>query len=128
MAIVSETLGSTIRELRRAKGITQQQLGEAAGVDDTYISKIEKDRLPYPPSADTLRLIAKALAADPLELFAKAERTPPELQGIFGSPEATELLRLLTRHDLRKNDWRALNDFVRERVASSGSAPGKKRR
>ena len=125
---MSETLGSTVRELRRARGITQQQLAEAAGVDDTYISKIEKDRLPYPPSAETLRLIAKALAADPLELFTKAERTPPELQEFFSNPEATELLRLLTRHDLRKNDWRALNALVRERMASSGSAPGKKRR
>ncbi len=125
---MSATLGSTVRDLRRSKGITQQQLAEAVGVDDTYISKIEKDRLPYPPSAETLRLIAKALAADSLELLAKAERTPPELQGFLGSPEATELLRLLTRHELRRNDWKALNDFVRERVASSTSPPGKKRR
>lgn len=122
------SLGNRIRELRLKKGVTQQQLATAIGVDNSYISKIEKDRLPYPPSAETLRLIAKALEADPLELFSLAERNPPELEGLLGAADAGDFLRVATRHDLRKSDWKALTEFLRERVTSSEEKPPKGRK
>ncbi len=125
---VKSTLGNKIRDLRLKKGITQQQLATSTGVDNSYISKIEKDRLPYPPSAETLRLIAKALETDALELFSLAERNPPELEGLLGAEDAGDFLRVATRHDLRKSDWKALTEFLRERVASNDEKAPKSRK
>jgi transcriptional regulator with XRE-family HTH domain len=38
------TIGAAIRELRRARGLTQQQLGEAADLDRSYVSAVEQGR------------------------------------------------------------------------------------
>jgi transcriptional regulator with XRE-family HTH domain len=121
-------LGKKIRELRLKKGATQEELAAEVGVDGTYISKIEKDRLPYSPSAETLRLIAKALDSDALDLFSLAQRTPPELQGFLTTPHATDLLRLLGRSDLSKRDWKAVKEFVEERVAATEAKAVKNRK
>ena len=47
------TFGQLLRELRRAKGVNQRDLASKVGVDFSYISKLENDRLP-PPAADTV--------------------------------------------------------------------------
>jgi DNA-binding XRE family transcriptional regulator len=42
------TAGDRLRELRRAKRLTQQQLGEMSGYADTHISAIEAGRIKQP--------------------------------------------------------------------------------
>ncbi len=42
MADTSEQLGKRIRELRKQKGLTQEQLGESSGVGSKYISQVER--------------------------------------------------------------------------------------
>jgi transcriptional regulator with XRE-family HTH domain len=39
-----EQLGNTVRSLRRAKGLSQEQLAFAAEIDRTYIAQIENGR------------------------------------------------------------------------------------
>jgi transcriptional regulator with XRE-family HTH domain len=51
-------LGRRIRELRKAVPLTQQELGNAAGVGKSYISDIEKGKQ---PSAQVLRALARKL-------------------------------------------------------------------
>ncbi len=52
-------LGDTLRDLRRQRGFTQEQLAELANLHSTYIAKIETgQRL---PSLSTLASIANAL-------------------------------------------------------------------
>ncbi len=36
-----QTIGKTIRKLRLAKGLSQEELGAEAGLDRTYVSDIE---------------------------------------------------------------------------------------
>jgi transcriptional regulator with XRE-family HTH domain len=122
------TLGKKLRDLRREKGLTQQELAEKAGVDDTYISKIENDRLPYSPSAETIRLIAKILDADALELLAMGERTPKELLGFSDTHHAYEFLRMVAHHDMKQSDWQALKNLLEQRVQRRTNSGGKSRK
>lgn len=110
-------LGETIRRLRKDNGITQAQLAEAIGVDESYISKIETGRLPYTPSEETLRLLAQVLKADPLELLALAQKTPDELQSVVGSPSAREFFELVRERKLESDDWEDLTQMLRHRLA-----------
>ena len=63
---VGEVIAATIKRLRRARGFTQNTLGERAGLSQTMISAIE--RRATSPAADTLQAIAKALGAEAWQL------------------------------------------------------------
>jgi transcriptional regulator with XRE-family HTH domain len=114
-------LGETIRRLRKENGLTQAQLAEAIGVDESYISKIETGRLPYTPSEETLRLLAQVLKADQLELLALAQKTPEELQSVVNSPSAREFFELVRERSLDSNDWEDLTQTLRHRLERRGS-------
>lgn len=55
-------LGESVMAARAEKGITQKELGELAGIDQSDISKIERGIAN--PSMSTLDRIAKALGAE----------------------------------------------------------------
>lgn len=116
----SRILGELIRSLRKARGLTQAQLAEAIGVDESYISKIEKGKLSYTPSEETLRLLAQVLDADPLELLHLAEKTPDELQSVAGSREAREFFDFVRNRHLQGEDWSALTQALRRRLSRKG--------
>ena len=61
-----------IRELRKARGFTQEELAAVAGISRSQLSEIESEAKP----ANTLRLnaIAGALGVTPPELFAEGSR------------------------------------------------------
>lgn len=63
-----------LAQIRRARGLTQQQLAELAGLDQATISKIERDAA-YNFTADTISKLSAALKVEPAELFGL-----PELQ------------------------------------------------
>jgi transcriptional regulator with XRE-family HTH domain len=113
----AEKLGQTLRGLRKNKRLTQAQLAEAIGVDESYISKIETGRLPYTPSEETIRLMAKTLEVDSLELLTLAEKVPNELQSLAGSPSAREFFELVRERSLKSNDWEDLTQLLRHRLA-----------
>ncbi len=56
------SVGSEVRQLRRAKGMTLKALGKAAGISQSYLSVIERDA--GNPSIEVLRSIAAALSVD----------------------------------------------------------------
>lgn len=60
-------LGKRIRLLRKAAGMTQAQLAEAANISVNFVGYIE--RAQRAPSIGTLERIAKALNVAPKELF-----------------------------------------------------------
>lgn len=63
----SELLGLKIKELRKQKRITQEQLAEIVGLDIGYISKLEVGR--NFPKIGTLEKIADALEVELAQLF-----------------------------------------------------------
>jgi transcriptional regulator with XRE-family HTH domain len=58
-----ETLGSMLSGLRRAQGLTGQELAKRSGISQGQISKIENSKAV--PSPDDVQRIAKALRASP---------------------------------------------------------------
>lgn len=117
-AVTSLTFGQTIRQLRRARRLTQRELAEqvqALGLkaDFTYISKIENDRTDVPPSEPLIRGLAQILATDAealLELAGKFDQKA--LQEVVAEmPEAAVLLRRL---QARKISQKQLQKFLDE--------------
>jgi transcriptional regulator with XRE-family HTH domain len=64
---VKVLLGRRIRQLRKIRMMTQEQLGEKAGVDYKYLGGIERGE--RNPSTENLAKIAKALGVKIQELF-----------------------------------------------------------
>lgn len=58
-------LAKKIRQLRKEKGMSQEELAHDAGLYRTYVGHIEKGR--YSPSAYVLYKIKKALGVDKLQ-------------------------------------------------------------
>jgi transcriptional regulator with XRE-family HTH domain len=71
-----EAFGLRLRELRSAKGISQKALAEAAGVEQSQVSRWEKGE--SAPLVTSVAAIAKALGVTPGELFRTVRRRPPE--------------------------------------------------
>lgn len=61
------SIGLSILTVRRAKGLTQEQLANAAGVSRPQIANIESGRSDMP--TETLLRFAKALGVRPAELL-----------------------------------------------------------
>lgn len=60
-------VGMNVERLRRARGMTQEQLAERSGFSQQYISGLENGR--RNPTVVTLYEIATALEAVPVELL-----------------------------------------------------------
>jgi transcriptional regulator with XRE-family HTH domain len=68
-------LGTRLRELRDARELTQEELGERAGCTWHYVSSIERGR--KGATTDTLAAIAAALDITLSELFVGVDRPLP---------------------------------------------------
>ncbi|MCG8595357.1 MAG: helix-turn-helix domain-containing protein [Kiloniellales bacterium] len=62
-------VGQNLRLLRKQKGLSQEKLGFAAGLDRTYISSIERAKKNL--AVRSIAKIAKALDALPARLLAE---------------------------------------------------------
>ena len=71
-----------LRALRHARHISQRALAMTVGVDHTYLSKIENDKLAFGdyPSEELICKLAEALDAVPDELLLLAEKIPPAVK------------------------------------------------
>ncbi|MBI1373940.1 MAG: helix-turn-helix domain-containing protein [Phycisphaera sp.] len=74
-----QRIGQIMRQQRRERGWTLQQLADAAGCSKAYLSGVENDRVANPPRPGILRRIERALDLDPGTLIRLREwRTTPE--------------------------------------------------
>lgn len=86
--------GLEIKTLRKARRITQRDLAEKAGVDFTYISKMENGQLKNFPSVDTIIKIADILNTDADNLILLAKKVPETFRETIVDDElAVALLR-----------------------------------
>ncbi|MBK5233094.1 MAG: helix-turn-helix transcriptional regulator [Thermoleophilia bacterium] len=65
-------LGKAVREIRLAKGFSQEQLALESGLDRTYVGGVERGE--RNPSYGSLLKLAKALGISPSEILALGER------------------------------------------------------
>lgn len=118
----NQTFGQRIRELRKAKNLTQRELaervasrlkeGDGRGFDVTYLSKIENDKL-SPPSTMAIMQLAKELDADSDELLALAGKAPLDLGQTLKESEAARLFyRSAQNLNLSDDDWKAMKDML----------------
>jgi len=109
------TFGPRVRVLRQAAKMTQRELADEVGVDVTYISKMEKDRLEHPPSLRTLQDLAATLGVDELELMSLADRVPPLLAPIAKNPVAVQFFRHAAATGTTTEEWSDLLDYLKRR-------------
>jgi transcriptional regulator with XRE-family HTH domain len=110
---MERTFGQVLREIRRSKGVSQRQLAKKVGVDFSYISKIENDRLP-PPAADTIVKICDALEIPVEELLALKGKMPSEFEDAIGSsPAALKFVKQAQTMDLTDEEWEKLTHQLR---------------
>ncbi len=86
-----KTFGARLRELRRAKALSQRALAERVGVNFTYLSRCETGTLDFGqyPSEDLIVRLAAALEADEDELLILAKKVPPAIrQRVLERPDA----------------------------------------
>ena len=107
-----ETFGSALREKRRQASLSQRELANKAGLDFSYISKLENDRLP-PPSADTIVLLSSILQCSTEELLALTGKLPQGVQEAVGTSKAAqEFLQNASLMKLTESEWRALMSLL----------------
>jgi transcriptional regulator with XRE-family HTH domain len=71
------TFGDTIRQLRLEKRLSQLQVADRIGIDVTYLSKIENNRVPAPAEV-VVRQLADVLGRASEELLILGNRVPAE--------------------------------------------------
>lgn len=107
--------GTRIRQLRLQAGLTLRALAGRAGVDHTYLSKIENNKTGFEPGAEKIRALASALGADPLELLELAGKVPPELKHIASSAAGRRFYRC-SMGITSPEDWDALFEVLERKL------------
>lgn len=80
--------GSRLRQLRQSKTTGLKTLAKKVGVDHSYLSRIESNRVQ--PSEQVIRKLARSLNYDEAELMLLADRVPPTWRtAIKRDPECT---------------------------------------
>ena len=99
------TIGERIRQIRKDRNLTQRELADLVGINFTYLSRVENDRLDddQTPREETILRIASALNADPDELLLLARRIPNGYrERILSQPNVFRKLLNLSDDDLEE--------------------------
>jgi transcriptional regulator with XRE-family HTH domain len=111
------SVGRKIRELRKAKGMTQDALAEASGVSRITIANIERDAVDN-PSRNTLEDLSKALGMTYAELIAEQGKSPvtekpktlQEAAALYGTPLTDQEKRKKAMIELLENYYLLADD------------------
>ena len=101
----TETFGKALQRIRRLRG-SQKDIAVKIPMDVGYYSKLENDKLNYPPARETIDKIARALectSEEKNELLAAAGRIDREIEEYarqaLKRPEIRRLFKAVTRLD-----------------------------
>jgi len=110
---MSIEFGDKLRARRRAAGVSQRKLAELAGVDFSYISKIENGRIPA-PAAETVVRFAEHLNCPVEELLAAARKLPNSVgASVSSDPSAVRFLQEASELELTSEEWEAMRGSLR---------------
>ena len=76
---IREVLALNLRKLRRAKGLSQEELAHRAKIDRTYISALE--RSVYAAGIDVVDRLARVLAVEAADLLTRPSPTNDKKRG-----------------------------------------------
>ena len=62
-----EIVATNLRRLRHAKGLSQEELADRAGINRNYVGMLEREQ--HSATVDMLEKLAEVLGADPAEFF-----------------------------------------------------------
>jgi transcriptional regulator with XRE-family HTH domain len=62
-----ETVAKNLRKLRRAKGLSQEELADRAEINRNYVGMLEREE--NAATIDILEKLAQVLEVDPIEFF-----------------------------------------------------------
>ncbi len=111
---MKKTFGVILKELRRNKEVSQRDLADKIGVDFSYISKVENDRLP-PPAADTIVKICAVLNIPAEVLLAESGKVSSNITGLIGSSqEAIKFMLRASDMKLTDEEWKNLTIKLRK--------------
>ncbi|MGA2490042.1 MAG: helix-turn-helix transcriptional regulator [Anaerolineales bacterium] len=111
---MNDGFGTALREYRRMAGISQRELAKRTGLDFSYISKIENERIP-PPAADTIVLICSVLGVRPEESLALTGKIPSSIQAnVSSSKAAQEFLHEAQILGLTDDDWQKMTHSMQD--------------
>jgi HTH-type transcriptional regulator, competence development regulator len=117
--------GERLRQARKERGLTLRQLAAEAGIDFTYLSKIENDRAGYTPGAETIRELARILKVDPIEFLTLADKLPKELEPLTRNVHARRFFDRAAQV-ASPDDWEALLQVLESRHMKKAGKAAKK--
>lgn len=89
-------LGDRIKLLRKQRGLSQEEVAEAAGIDSKSLSRIESNR--FNPALDTLQSLAVALGVEMQDFFAGDPASPKALRAylfeVISTGSTSELVQI----------------------------------
>ncbi|QDV85790.1 helix-turn-helix domain-containing protein [Planctomycetes bacterium TBK1r] len=109
--------GLRLRQDRERAGMTVRQLAEAASINYSYITKIEKSTGKSGVSDVVVRALAAALDADEYEYLYLSQLVPESIEPIFATDESREFLHEVTSRKLNADDWQALQRCLESRAS-----------
>lgn len=112
-ANMGQTFGETLREIRRARNISQRELAEKVSVDFSYISKVENDRIPT-PSADTVERICTVLGVNSETLLSLSGKMTSEATQMLSTSEAAQkFVKHAQTMSLTDDEWLRLTKSLK---------------
>src|SRR5690348_11428011 len=107
-----DSFGTLLRERRHKAGRNQGWLAAQVGLDVSYISKLENNRMP-PPAADTIVALCRALECECVDLLTCAGKLSPTVQQIVATNPIAQAL-LLEAEQLRLSDdeWATMRQML----------------
>ena len=108
------TFGKRLRQARKEQRFNFTPTREEAGVNFTYLSKIENERVPYTPAAETIRNLARILKVDSMEFLKLANKLPKELEALNANVHARRFFDRASQV-ASPADWEALLELLEDR-------------
>ena len=117
---MAESFGKRLSRYRRnhPDKLSIREVARRAGIDVSYLSRMEKEEVPPPRTDVILRLAATLGVRDSDELLLLAKKIPPDIEDIIRdhSDEIPSFLR--TAKGLSQEEWNKLTNYVKRNLLS----------
>jgi transcriptional regulator with XRE-family HTH domain len=80
---LNEKLGDRLKRMRSQRNLGLRETANKVGISATYLSRIENNLEPSPPSEEKIRRLAEVLEDDFDELMRLADRLPSDVSEII---------------------------------------------